>query len=219
MDTRGRQVVQWASRQYSRQPRPLRILEIVVAGVPLFFIFISTVLKLVNPGYDLWQNTISELVLGPLGGIQTAVFYLVAVSILVFTVKAFRKPEMSVLNRIGIVLIGLCAVGFTMLGICPTDPPGIEQTITGAIHLHTTTAIIFLFPVACFLLASGLKLGFRSGWLARFTHGAGVLQLVLVAVLAVLVLEELGWVGMVERMIMVNSMGWLQVVSIIALVT
>ncbi len=205
-----------AGRKFSRQPKALQAAEILAAGVPLFFIFVSTVLKLANPGYDLWQNTISELVLGPLGGIQTAVFYLVGASILFVILKLFITPRASWRLRIGLVLIALCAVGFIMLGIFPTDVPD-TKTLTGVIHLNTTAVIIFLFPLACFLLAPGLKKLFKSGWLSHITHGAGILQLVLVAVMAVLVLGNLGWVGMVERMIMVNSLGWMQIIAIKAL--
>ena len=206
-----------AGRRFSLQPKPLQILEIILAGVPLLFILVSTFLKLVTPGYDLWQNTISELVLGPHGSIQAAVFYLLGASIIVVIIKLYILPRASVQLRIGLGLIALCAVGFILLGIFPTDPYGTSMTLTGEIHVQTTTAIIFLFPLACFLLAPGLKRLFKRGWLSHVTRGAGVMQLVLVAAMAVLVLGNLGWVGMVERMIMVNSLGWMQIISIKAL--
>lgn len=185
-----------------------------LVGVPLFFILLSTVLQLINPEHNPFHDAISELARGPYGQALTAFFYILSFSVLILVVRLFRKPGMSLRYKIGVGMISISSLGFIFLGAFPTDLPGEVMTFSGTVHMQTTAVIILLFAPACFLIAPGLRRTFRRGWLAVLTHSVGVVQLVLITAAAFLVAYDLGWVGMLERMIVLNSLGWMQVVSI-----
>jgi hypothetical protein len=203
-----------AARLYRRQPRLLRVLEIIAAGVPLAFILGSTFLKFADPGYRLVQNTISELVVGPFGVVLTVLFYLMGISTLLLAYKLLRLHPRSARLRLGAAAISICALSFILIGVFHTDLDGQARTLHGYIHEYTTGVLMFLFPVAAFLTAPALKKAFKSGAWSAFSRASGGLQVALMLVIAVFFGGGFGFLGILERLIMVNGLAWMQVISV-----
>lgn len=203
-----------AARLYARQPRVLRVLEFIAAGVPLAFILGSTFLKFADPGYRLVQNTISELVVGPFGVVLTVLFYLMGISALLLSYKLLRLHPKSARMRLGAAAISICALSFIIIGVFHTDMDGQARTLHGYIHEYTTGVLMFLFPVAAFLTAPMLKKAFKSGAWSAFSRASGGLQVALMLVIAVFFAGGFGFLGILERLIMVNGLAWMQVVSV-----
>ncbi len=203
-----------AARLYARQPRFLRVLEIFAAGVPLAFILGSTFLKFADPAYGLVQNTISELVVGRFGTVLTVLFYLMGISTLLLAFKMRKLRPASLRMRLGAAAITICAVSFIVIGVFHTDIDGQARTIGGYIHEYTTGVLMFLFPVATFLTAPALKKAFKSGRWQVFSRVSGSLQVALMLVMAVFFGGGLGFLGILERLIMVNGLAWMQVINV-----
>jgi len=206
-----------AARLYKRQPRLLRALEMLIATVPLAFVLGSMLLKLADPAYGLLENTISEMVIGPFGIVLTVLFYLMGLSTFYFAWKLLRLHPASVRLRLGVAAIALCAVAFVLIGVFPTDIAGEARTLHGYIHEYTTGVLMFMFPVATFLTAPVLKQAFKShGWLV-FSRTAGSVSVVLMLVMGVIFAGGFSVLGIMERLIMVNSLAWMQVTSVRAM--
>ena len=203
-----------ARRLYARQPRLLRLLEIIAAGAPLAFILGSTFLKFANPAYNLVQNTISELVVGPFGIALTVLLYLMGVSTLLLAFKLLRLRPKSLRMRLGTAAIVVCALSFVLIGVFHTDIDGQARTLHGYIHEYTAGVLMFLFPVAAFLTAPVLKQVFKSNRWAVFSRASASLQVVIMLVMAVFFGGGFGFLGILERLVMVNSLAWMQVVSV-----
>ena len=73
---------------------------------------------------------------------------------------------------------------------------------------------MFLFPAAAFLTAPALKKTFKSGAWAAFSRASGGLQVALMLVIAVFFTGGFGFLGILERLIMVNGLAWMQVVNV-----
>jgi hypothetical protein len=208
-----------AARLYARQPRLLRVLEFLIAAVPLVFAVGTTLLKLADPAYGLLENTISELAVGPWGIVLTVLFYLMGLSTLYFAWKLLRLHPASVRLRLGVAAIVVCAVAFILIGVFPTDIAGQARTLHGYIHEYTTGVLMFLFPVAAFLTAPVLKQAFKShGWLV-FSRAAGSASVVLMLVMGVIFAGGFSVLGIMERLIMVNSLAWMQVIGVRAVLS
>jgi hypothetical protein len=196
------------------RPKSIRTVEAVLAFAPLFFMLASTVIGIFRPGYSLLQDTISVLVAGRFGFILTSAFFVLAAAGLILVVRLLFRSGTSLKYKTGVGVLSLITASLISLGLNPTDLPGQAVSLTGFIHTGSTAAVILLFPVACFMIAPGLRTGFRSKWLSIYTRFTGITQLVLVAGIAVLVLQNLGWVGLAERMIMLNCLAWMQVTGL-----
>ncbi len=193
-------------------PRVVRGMDIAATVLPLLVLLLSAIVQLAHPGYNPLQQAVSLLVWGPLGGVQTAAFFLLGFSILTTIIRVFLKMPTTVRFRVGIGLYALTAVGIIIVGMHPTDLPGAEPTLTGLIHLTTAGSMIFIFPAAAFLMAPHLGKTLK-GWLAHYTRAAGGAAIALIAVVAVVTLARLGWFGTVERLILVNGVAWMQIVN------
>jgi hypothetical protein len=202
------------ARLYARQPRLLRLLEIIAAGMPLAFMLGSTFLKFADPAYGLVQNTISELVVGRFGTVLTVLFYLMGISTLLLAYKLLRLRPASRRMRLGAAAIMLCALSFVILGVFHTDMDGQARTLGGYIHEYTAGVPMFLSPVAAFLTAPALKKAFKSNRWLVFSRASGWLQVALMLVIGVFFAGGLGFLGILERLIMVNGLAWMQVISV-----
>lgn len=187
----------------------------ITATLTVFICVILTLIsQIIHPGYNPLHDTISVLVWGPYGWLQTAAFYLLAFSTIMVGMKLLFKTNTSPLFKVGVVMLILMGIGTIIVGLHPTDIPGTPETKTGLIHIDTAAALVFLFPLACFLMAPYMKKAFSQKWVSRYTYFAGVASVALLAATAVVVLRNIDFVGTTERLIMANGLLWVQVVNI-----
>ncbi len=198
----------------SKHPVGVRVTRIGIALIPLLCVIFVAILQFTRPGYNPWQDTISMLVWGPHGWVLTGAFFLMAFSVLVLVIKLLIKPGTSIRYKIGISLFFLMGIGAILIGMHPTDAPGVSGTTTGVIHIMTTAALIFLFPAVCFLMAPTLKNYLSQKWITVYTRVTGVTALTLIAIIGVLFTNNLGFTGIMERLIALNGLAWIQVMHI-----
>lgn len=191
-----------------------------LAGVtgPILFLLIMTVTGLVQPVYDPIQETISMLVFGPYGWLQTLVFFLFGFFLIVFIFRLYLAIDRRVSSRIGIASLMVIGLGFFLIGVFPTQRPGTELTLYALIHRYTTGAISLLFTVACFAFA----LGFRTDPLWKrfslYTFITGVIALTFIILLASTPLDW-SWTGFYERMLLLSGLLWITVVAVRLLIS
>ncbi len=214
-------VIGWFARPSANpvvdRPTWAKTLDITATIMPFIFMLFSTCIEFTHPGYNPWQDVISLLVWGPYGWIQTISFYLLSFSVLFLAAKLFIRGAGRLRLRIGGVLIAIMGLGLVVVATHPMDPPGFSGTLTGIIHLQTTAVLVLSFPAACFIMASDLRKCFSRKWLSKYTIATGIAAVMFIAVTAVLVLGNHGWVGASERLMMVNGLMWMQVVGLTAL--
>lgn len=214
------------SQQIEREVRTLwrtllrgviRGAELIVSAIPILCIAATVVAQLLYAGYNPWQDAISSLVWGRYGSIQTAAFYLLGFSIMVLAIKMFLKAKQRVLKT-GIIALAITGLGMVMVGIFPAARSGFPQTIISAIHLNVSSALIFLFPIACFVMAPRLKECFSHRWLSAYTLISGILGVVFMMVEGFFHLTGRGWMGTFERLEILNGIAWVQTVTILTLI-
>ena len=180
---------------------------------PGLFLIIMTIVESLQPGYNRIQQTISMLVLGPYGWLQTVVFFVFGFLLIVFAVRlyfAIRKTRVSKFGVTSLILIGF---SFFLIGIFPTQSPGTAPTLSSLIHRYAASSIAVIFPLACFLIAPGLRADPRwKGWFP-YTIATGLLATI-VAILGALVSPDWSWDGLHERVMLLNGLVWIEVTAI-----
>jgi hypothetical protein len=166
-----------------------------------------------TPGYSIIHDSISSLALTHIGWLQTIGFLALGLLVetftagLLFNIKNFRAFHLA---------IGLLVVfGFTVLliGAFRTDPLGAARTIEGRIHGFTASTAFSLFPVALLFLIPSLRNDPNWRVLLRYTAVTFILGIVLVIVLRIMQ-EQSTWFGLVERLLVLNMMIWVEVAAI-----
>jgi hypothetical protein len=190
------------------------LVSLALAG-PLAFQSTSTAASVLQNGYDLVRDAVSLLVFGPYGWLQTAAFYLFGVSLLALSIILTAKARVKI--NAGAIPLALLGAGFIMLGAHKGPEPGGTLGYSGLIHEITVIIVVLLFPVACFLLAPGLKAwGYRSLYI--YTIAVGVFSALFMAIGGPVLALQYSLVGIFERILLWSGQLWLLVVCIHLLV-
>jgi len=185
----------------------------VVTG-PVIFAATTVVLESIQPGYDRIHDTLSRLVWGQYGWLETGCFFLFA---LVLAALALNLNQLNIARRSlrsAILMISLMSVGFVIIGIIPTNAPGEPTTLTVSIHRFTAGIICFLFPMVCLSIARGLHGDPTSKNIRVFSLVTGGTGIALSIVGLLVIMTDTPWKGAIERIILANGILWIEVVGV-----
>ncbi|MEL7561551.1 DUF998 domain-containing protein [Dehalogenimonas sp. 4OHTPN] len=182
-----------------------RAADAACLGFPLLFMAATTALETIQPGFDRVANTISELVWGPFGWVEAAMFACFAA---VMALSALRLREAA-------LPLGLAAAGFMLIAVFPTQAPGGGQTAASLIHELSAQTIAALLPAACFCLAYRLRKDPAHRAAVSFSVTAGIIGTVFNAAGFVAVHTDAAWIGAIERLIMLNGLIWLELMTLL----
>ena len=185
----------------------------VITG-PFIFMALTIVLESVQPGYDRIHDTVSGLVWGQFGWLETGCFYLFA---LVLAALALNLNHLNIARRslrFTILMISLMSAGFITIAVIPTNAPGEPTTLTVSIHRFTAGLICVLFPLVCLSIARGLKGDLNSDKIRTFSLISGGIGILLSIAGMVVIVTETPWKGAIERMILANGVLWIEVIGL-----
>jgi len=180
---------------------------------PVLFLLIMTIVESFQPGYDPLHETVSILVLGPYGWLQTLGFLIFGFLLMVFAIRLYFSIGTSVSLKLGFACLVLIALGFFLIGVFPTQRTGMAPTLHSLIHHYTARTISTLFTLSCFAFA--LRFKADSSWkkLFLYTVITGVIALIL-NILYVAVPSDWYWKGLHERILVVNGLTWIAVMAV-----
>lgn len=147
--------------------------------------------------------------LGPHGWVQTAVFFVFGLSLIVLALILYFHIKIKF--KAGMFALGLLGAAFAVVGSNPTRAPGAVETLTNLVHRDASIFIVFMFPLACFLLAPSLKAKGHTV-LRWITIGAGTFALIFLTVGGAIMVNRLAMVGLYERILLWNGQLWVELV-------
>ncbi|MBI4286726.1 MAG: DUF998 domain-containing protein [Chloroflexi bacterium] len=191
-----------------------------IAGViaPVLLLLTAFLLEPFQPRFDPIRRTISTLVWGTYGWLVTLSFILFGLLFVVFTLTLYLAMDRGKARTVAFVCLLLIGVGFLVLGILPTQPPGTPATTTAVIHRVASLVMSFIFPVVCCLLAASFRASMAWRRFATYTLVTGVLTAVL-SIIAILVFTrvippERFWHGLHERTLLIIGLAWVETIAI-----
>lgn len=189
------------------------VMSIAAISGPVLFLLIMTIVESLQPGYDSIQQTISMLVLGSYGWLQTVVFFAFGLLFTVFAVRLYFAIAKPGVFKVGIAFLIIIGLSFIMIGIFPTQGPGAVPTLSSLVHKYTAGSIGALFPFACFFIAPGFRVDPHwRGWFV-YTIATGLFALI-VGILGAITSTEWSWGGLHERVLLLNGFVWIEVTAI-----
>ncbi len=189
-----------------------RILDIAAVAGPLVFLATAVFLEFAQPNFSPVRDTISSLVYGRFGWLQTAAFVvlgltMIAMSIRAGTIMARRHPAI-----LGQTMLSLMGLAFVVLAIFPTSSPLYQLGIEHEIHQQIVRVMSALFPLACMLVAYGVLPRYPT--VRGYTMATAVVAMALIPVGAVAVLTDAPWLGAIERIILGNGLIWAEAMAV-----
>lgn len=194
-----------------------KLMELALMGGPAVFQSIMVLVQVNQAGYNPVRDTISSLVWGMGGWLQTANFFLVGALLVAMSNLLRTRLAGKVTELMGCLSLALMGVGFIILGIFPARAPASVQSLPAMIHGVTVYCIILLFLAACLFLARSLRNLSGSKSVFLYTVATGTLCVVFIIMGIMIMVTRTYWFGMLERVILLNGFIWLEVVTYIGL--
>jgi hypothetical protein len=182
--------------------------------IPILSIIISLLIGTLQPDYNPVKQTISQLVHYPHGWFQTTDFLVLGVWLFIFAIKFYSAFTHKLTTKIAVFTIILLGVGFFLITIFPTNFPGSEKTIESTIHEKTAQLICTLFPICCCLMIPEFKANQYWKRFVTYTMVTAIIGFGLIGIGAVITIKDAPFLGLLERIIMLNAVIWLEVIVV-----
>jgi hypothetical protein len=190
------------------------------AGIiaPALFVAVFTLEGWLRPGYDPVTTYVSALSLGSRGWIQIANFIVLGLLMLLFTRAVAAEFRTGKASRWGLIFLTVIAFLFIVSGPLVMDPTGTplsQVTVHGTIHGLAGGIIFILMPISCFIYLRRFRQdpAWRSfQWdtlLLGTVVAAAVVLLTFTTKLPALQNILVGWLGLIQRFIIIPFMIWL----------
>ncbi len=189
-----------------------RILDKVTVAGPLISVVTTIAVELTQPNYHPVHDTISSLVWGRYGWVQTSVFYLLGLTTILMAVRVSAITRQIRLSRTGQALLALLGAAFVVIAIFPTSSdPGLSG-IQASVHQQTVRAMSVIFPLACLLISASMSPRYRA--VRVYTLATAVVAVGLIPAGAVATFTDAPWLGGIERVILANGLLWAEIVAV-----
>jgi bacteriorhodopsin len=184
-----------------------RVATIALVGVAYFAVII-VVLHFLRPELNPISSPTSEYAVGRYGFLMTSAFFSMSLGSFALLIGLYRGISQRARSGIGLVLLGIWAVGVLIAMSFPIDPEGAPQTISGTIH-RINGPLAFLSLTAGTILVSRR---FKQDGLWRPIHRTAViLSLVMLAAFIATFLNiatASGFAGLCQRIFLVAFVTW-----------
>jgi len=179
---------------------------------PVVLIVTDIVASSANPGYSLVSDSISSLALAKLGWVQTIGFLAIGLLVEIFTAGLLYNIRARRWFHLSITCLVIVGFGMLLLGAFRTEPVGAPENTEGIIHNIAATAVFWLFPIACLLIAPSIKHDPYWKNVYKYTIITGILGFILVIMVAILE-DSTSWFGLAERLLVANMIIWVEVMA------
>jgi Protein of unknown function (DUF998) len=178
---------------------------------PVYFIACNAVAQLLHPTENPIAVTVSFLVFGSYGWLQTSAFYILGISFIALAAALVLKINSKI--NLGAIVVFLVGVAFILVAGNHVQNPGTVITLSEKIHRDSAIAIVVMSPLACYLLAPGLKAsGHRGLWI--YSMIAGTIAVITVAVGFLIPTGHSDFLGIFERILLLNGQIWGEIICV-----
>ncbi len=192
--------------------RHSRLLSLAGIIGPVVFLAILLALDVIQWQALLFLPTISDLVHGEMGWLQTVSFILIGVVLFVFVLKlvSISGKKFSVLT--GSSSFGITSIGFLAIAAFPSEIGGLGQTIQGLIHNSIAGVISATFIFGCIAFAHHFRKD--PHWKSYWIYTALTVLLCLTFAISWAVAPESELKAISERLLLISGFIWMLVISV-----
>jgi hypothetical protein len=186
-----------------------------LAGIigTILFLSIMFTLDVIQLKYNPILQTISDLVHGSYGWLQTLAFILYGLFFFVFGIRLYSKTIRKKGSFVGACFFSITSIGFFLLAVFPSQANALELTLKGFIHNSVAGLVSTSFIIGCIAFAVHFMADPR--WKHYWFYTIMTVALCLTfALLWALLPPEWQLTGLSERALLLCGFVWVSVVSI-----
>ena len=178
---------------------------------PVYFLASNAISQVLHPAQNPIAVTVSFLVYGSYGWLQTSAFYILGISFIALAAALVLKINTRL--NLGAVVVFLVGVAFVLVAANHVQILGTTITLSEIVHRDSAIAIVVMSPLACFLLAPSLKASGHKGlWIYSIIAGSISLATIIIGFLIPTV--HTSFLGVFERTLLLNGQIWGEIICI-----
>lgn len=179
-------------------------------------VLLEVTVQLLPPHYNPLSHSESDLAVGPYGFLMALNFVIRGVTYLMFIVAFLRIIPKEGQSRSGLILLGVSAIGKSIIAFAATDLTARPHTIHGTIHALVALASFFCGALGILLLSRSLRHVPNVRPSPRFLVGLASVTFAwsVIVIVTVVVSPQIGVWGLLERLLTALSVLWILLVSL-----
>ena len=178
---------------------------------PVYFLASNTISQVLHPSQNPIAVTVSFLVYGSYGWLQTSAFYILGISFIALAAALVLKINARL--HLGAVVVFLTGVAFILVAANHVQIAGTTITFSEIIHRDSAIAIVVMSPLACFLLAPSLRTSGHKGlWI--YSIIAGSISVITIITGFLIPTAHSSFLGIFERIMLLNGQIWGEIVCV-----
>jgi len=186
-----------------------------LAGIvgPMIFLLVVFIIDFIQPGHNPIYETVSELVSGSYGWIQTVSFLLFGTLLMIFALRLYLTTSRNKISIVSSVFLGISGFSFLILGAFPVQISETVTTLTQLLHNIAAGITGGSFIIGCFSYA----LYFRTDpqWQRYWIYTAiTAIACLFFALLWALTPLGLNAKGLDQLLMLISGFVWLEIISI-----
>jgi len=186
-----------------------------LAGIvgPMIFLLVVFIIDFIQPGHNPIYETVSELVSGSYGWLQTVSFLLFGTLLMIFALRLYLATSRNKTSIISSVFLGLSGFSFLILGAFPVQTSETETTLTQLIHNIAAGITGGSFIIGCFSYALYFKTDpqWQRYWIYTAITAIACLFFTLLWALTPLGLHAK---GLDQLLMLISGFLWIEIISI-----
>jgi len=180
---------------------------------PVLFLLVVLIIDAIQPEHNPIVETISELVHGSYGWVQTLAFFLLGFLLIVFATRLYKSTIKKITSKIGTVLFILAGLSFFLLGAFPSQTNVSKLTTQQIIHDSAAGITCTSFILGC--LAYAVHFRIDPQWSKYWIYSvATVLLCTLFGLLWAFTPLNLQARGVDQLLLLVCGLLWVEIISI-----
>ena len=203
---------------YSPQKWSHRLMIICLSSLsgiiaPVIFLLVVITIDAIQPEHNPIVETISELVHGSYGWVQTLAFFLLGFLLIVFAARLYISTIKKITSQVGTLLVILTGLGFFLLGAFPSQTSVSELKTQQIVHDAAAGIIGTSFILGCLAYAVHFRLDpqWRKYWIYSVIT---VLLCTLFGLLWAFTPLNLQARGIDQLLLLVCGLLWVEIISI-----
>ena len=178
---------------------------------PIYFLASNAAAQFLHPTENPIAITVSFLVFGSYGWLQTSAFYILGISFIALAAALVLKINSKI--NIGAIVVFLVGAAFILVASNHVQSPGTIITLSEKVHRDAAIAIVIMSPLACYLLAPSLKAsGHRGLWI--YSMIAGTVAVLTVIIGFLIPTAHASFLGIFERILLLNGQVWGEIICL-----
>ena len=189
------------------------IIDFIVLLGPILFVLLQAPLHFLPNPFSPLRETLSAYVWCDYGLMGTIAFYIIGTSLILLAIRLWVIFKNEKYPLIGCLLLLIIGIDLVLVAILPTRPTGAPLTIPVIAHILIAGSIAGIFPLAVLLIYHAFKI---RGWdfLYKYTLFVAIFSAILDLTAFWVFTLDLRLLGLLERIMMVNSLIWIEIVVI-----